>query len=73
MRNIKEQCEKILSLKGLVSPEVMEVLDNVTDPGRLADLVASNLKLKVEESQKILEVFDPIERLETVSDHLQRT
>ena len=47
MRNIKEQCEKILSLKGLVSPEVMEVLDNVTDPGRLADLVASNLKLKI--------------------------
>jgi len=72
MRNIKEQCEKILSLKGLVSPEVMEVLDNVTDPGRLADLVASNLKLKIEESQKILEVFDPIERLEKVSDYLSK-
>ncbi len=72
MRNIKEQCEKILSLKGLVSPEVMEVLDNVTDPGRLADLVASNLKLRLEESQKILEVFDPIKRLEKVSDYLSK-
>ena len=40
IRNVKEQCEKILSLKGLVSPEVMEVLENVNDPGRLADLVA---------------------------------
>lgn len=72
MRNVKEQCEKILSLKGLVSPEVMEVLDNVTDPGRLADLVASNLKLKIEESQNILEIFDPVKRLEKVSEHLSK-
>ena len=72
MRNIKEQCEKILSLKGLVSPEVMEVLDNVTEPGRLADLVASNLKLKIEESQGLLEIFDPIQRLEKVGEYLSK-
>ena len=72
MRNVKEQCEKILSLKGLVSPEVMEVLENVNDPGRLADLVASNLKLQIEESQKILEILPPIERLNQVNDHLSK-
>lgn len=72
MRNVKEQCEKILSLKGLVSPEVMEVLENVNDPGRLADLVASNLRLNIEESQKILEIFDPVERLKRVNDHLSK-
>ncbi|MCP4715046.1 MAG: endopeptidase La [Deltaproteobacteria bacterium] len=72
MRNVKEQCEKILSLKGLVSPEVMEVLENVEDPGRLADLVASNLKLQVAESQAILEIFEPVERLREVNDHLSK-
>jgi len=72
VRNVKEQCEKILSLKGLVSPEVMEVLENVNEPGRLADLVASNLKLSLEESQKILETLDPVERLKKVNDHLSK-
>ena len=72
MRNVKEQCEKILSLKGLVSPEVMEVLENVNDPGRLADLVASNLRLSIEESQAILEIFDPLERLRKVNEHLSK-
>jgi len=72
MRNVKEQCEKILSLKGLVSTEVIEILDNVNEPGRLADLVASNLRLKIEESQQILELINPIERLNKVNEHLTK-
>ena len=72
MRNVKEHCEKILSLKGLVSPEIMEVLENVNDPGRLADLVASNLRLNIVESQKVLELLDPVERLNKVNEHLSK-
>ncbi|MDX1777526.1 MAG: LON peptidase substrate-binding domain-containing protein, partial [Thermodesulfobacteriota bacterium] len=72
MRNVKEQCEKILSLKGLISTEVIEILDSVNEPGRLADLVASNLRLKIEESQKILETFDPAERLKKINEHLSK-
>ena len=72
MRNVKEHCEKILSLKGLVSPEIMEVLENVNDPGRLADLVASNLRLNIEESQNVLEILDPVERLNKVNEHLSK-
>ncbi|MCK5422535.1 MAG: endopeptidase La [Deltaproteobacteria bacterium] len=72
MRNVKEQCEKILSLKGLVSTEVIEILDNVDEPGRLADLVASNLRLKIEESQQILELINPLERLNRVNEHLTK-
>ena len=70
MRNVKEQCEKILSLKGLISTEVIEILDSVNEPGRLADLVASNLRLKIEESQKILETLNPAERLQKINEHL---
>jgi len=37
----------------------MFVLEGVDDPGRLADLVASNLDLTVEKAQEILEIVDP--------------
>ena len=41
-------------------------------PGRLADIVASNLGLKVEESQKILQEFDAVKRLKKINDVLAR-
>jgi len=71
MRTAKEKIEQILNLKNL-PPEIVMVTDNISDPGVLADLVASNLRLKIEESQAILEVFDPIERLKQVNDLLSR-
>ncbi|HUT83029.1 MAG TPA: endopeptidase La [Thermodesulfobacteriota bacterium] len=70
MRNVKEECEKILSLKGLISAEILEILNNISEPGRLSDLVASNLRLKIEESQSILEILDPIVRLKKVNELL---
>ena len=72
MRNVKEQCEKILSLKGLISTEIIEILDSVNEPGRLADLVASNLRLKIEESQQLLETLNPAKRLKKVNEHLSK-
>jgi ATP-dependent Lon protease len=71
MRTAKEKIEQILNLKNL-PPEIVMVTDNISDPGVLADLVASNLRLKIEESQAILEVFDPIERLKKVNELLTR-
>jgi ATP-dependent Lon protease len=71
MRTAKEKIEQILNLKNL-PPEIVMVTDNISDPGVLADLVASNLRLKIEESQAILEIFDAIERLKKVNDLLSR-
>ncbi len=71
MRNVKEKIEQILNLKSL-PPEITMVTDNVSDPGVLADLVASNLRLKIEESQAILQVFDPLDRLKKVNELLSR-
>src|SRR4249920_295237 len=71
MRSAKEKIEQILNLKNL-PPEIVMVTDNISDPGVLADLVASNLRLKIDESQAILEVFDPIERLKKVNELLTR-
>lgn len=72
MRSVKENSEKILNLKGMASPDVMAILDAVTEPGRLADLVASNMKLRIEEAQMVLEIFDPVERLRKVNELLHR-
>ena len=72
MRNVREYSEKIMALRGELSGDVNTILQSIDDPGKLADLVASNLKLKLEESQTLLELIDPIERLKKVNDLLSR-
>lgn len=72
MRTVKEQLGKIVSLGKVVSPEVMVIVENMQEPGSLADLIASNIGLKVEEAQGLLEVIDPIERLKRVNDYLNK-
>ncbi|MDH4097530.1 MAG: endopeptidase La [Nitrospira sp.] len=70
MRTVKEQIERIVSLGKVLIPDVMVVIENLEDPGRLADMVASNLGLKVDVTQAVLESHDPIQRLRRVSDIL---
>ncbi|MDA8158374.1 MAG: endopeptidase La [Deltaproteobacteria bacterium] len=72
MRNVKEQLEKYVSLGRLPSQDILIILENITNPGRLADIVASNLGLKIDESQKILEETEQVERLKKVNDILAR-
>ncbi len=72
IRAAKDQSEKLMSLKGISSQDIMGVLNSVDEPGRLADLIASNLRLRVEDAQSILETFDPIERLELINTLLAR-
>lgn len=72
MRAVKDQVGKIISMGKILSPDVILILDSISDPGRLADLVASNLGLKIEESQQILEIVDPLERLNKVNEFLNR-
>lgn len=72
LRTIKEQITKITSLGKSISSEVTVILENMQDPGSLADLIASNIGLKVDEAQKLLEIFDPIERLKKVSEYLNK-
>jgi len=72
MRNVREHSEKILALRGEMNNDVSAILENINDPGKLSDLVASNLKLKIEESQMLLELIDPMERLKKVNELLSR-
>ncbi len=72
LRAVREQSEKVLSLRGIASADVVSVLQGVDDPGRLADLIAANIRMKPADAQRILEADDPIRRLELVNAHLQR-
>ncbi|MFA6810791.1 MAG: endopeptidase La, partial [Desulfoplanes sp.] len=70
LRTVKEQTEKILSLRGIDTSEIMAVLNSVNEHGRLADLVVSNLRIKPTDAQKILECEDPVKRLVLVNEQL---
>lgn len=72
IRNVRENLEKVISLGKVLSPDIMMVLDDITDPGRLADLIASNLGLKMSEAQSLLETTDPIKRIKEVNEILVR-
>ncbi|MDR1242686.1 MAG: endopeptidase La [Deltaproteobacteria bacterium] len=72
LRVAREQSEKILSLRGLNNPDVGAALGNIGHPGRLADIIAANLHLKVEGAQDILECLDPVARLSLVNKYLAK-
>jgi len=71
VRTVRARVEELLPLKNL-PPEVLSITANVHDAGRLADLVASNLKLRLPEAQEILEIVDPLQRLRRVDALLRR-
>ncbi len=72
MRNVKELVDKSLALGKSFLPDIIVLIENIEEPGRLADLVASNLGLKAEQAQELLEQTDPIERLSKISEILTR-
>ncbi|MBT8373808.1 MAG: endopeptidase La, partial [Deltaproteobacteria bacterium] len=72
MRNVRENSIKILTLRGEMTGEVGTILEDIKDPGKLADLVASNLRLKINESQILLEILESVKRLKKVNDFLSR-
>jgi ATP-dependent Lon protease len=72
MRNIRELMDKSIALGKTFLPDILVLIENVEEPGRLADLVASNLGLKAEQAQQLLEMTDPVMRLHKISDLLHR-
>lgn len=72
IRNVRSGLEKATSLGKNIAPEVLIIAANVEEPGRLADLTAANLDLKVKEAQVILEIVDPVKRLKKVYELLTR-
>jgi ATP-dependent Lon protease len=72
VRNVRSSMERSASLGKNISPEVLAIIANLDDAGRLADLSASNLELKVGDAQSILDIADPVPRLRRVNDLLSK-
>jgi ATP-dependent Lon protease len=72
LRTVKKSLEKCSSLGKSISSEVMVIASNLEDPGRLADLTASNLELKVEDAQMVLRIVEPVQRLRKVNELLNK-
>ncbi|MCP4678466.1 MAG: endopeptidase La, partial [Deltaproteobacteria bacterium] len=63
--NLRETARQLISLLPNLPREAAGVLDHVSDPGTLADLVASNLTVSVEEKQSVIEAIELDKRLRT--------
>jgi ATP-dependent Lon protease len=65
-RTVITQFEQYVKLNKKIPPEVLVSLNQIDEPGKLADTVASHLQLKVADKQELLEIDSIVERLEKV-------
>jgi ATP-dependent Lon protease len=70
LRNVRENLELVINKSKVLSPDILMILEDIHNPSRFADLVASNLNLKVEQAQEILETLNPVDRLNKINDIL---
>jgi ATP-dependent Lon protease len=70
-RTVVAQFEQYIKLNKKIPPEVLVSINQIEDPGKLADTVASNLTLKIPEKQELLETVPVSERLEKVFGYME--
>jgi len=72
MRTVREQVAKIAELGKGINPDFVGATETVMEPGRLADLVASNVEMKTQDMQVVLETIDPTDRLQFVVNSMTK-
>src|SRR5712675_137863 len=70
--NLKDVAKRVIKLMPELPKEASALVDSVTEPGQLADLITSNLDIQVDEKQDVLETFDLKARLRKVLSFLSR-
>jgi ATP-dependent Lon protease len=70
-RTVVAQFEQYIKLNKKIPPEVLVSINQIDDPGKLADTVASHLTLKIPEKQELLETETVSERLEKVFGYME--
>ena len=63
-RSVVTQFEQYIKLNKKIPPEVLVSLNQIEDPGKLSDTIASHLALKISEKQELLEFVSAADRLE---------
>jgi ATP-dependent Lon protease len=70
-RTVVSQFEQYIKLNKKIPPEVLVSINQIEDPGKLADTVASHLSLKIPEKQELLETAAVPDRLEKVFGYME--
>ncbi|MDR0485837.1 MAG: LON peptidase substrate-binding domain-containing protein, partial [Elusimicrobiota bacterium] len=70
MRNALSLFEKYVKLNPRMPVELAYSLENIEEPARLADTIAAHLSVKNEDKQALLEIINPLSRLEKIVDIL---
>jgi ATP-dependent Lon protease len=70
-RTVVSQFEQYIKLNKKIAPEVLVSLNQIDEPTKLADTIASHLNLKIAEKQELLETAPVGERLERVFGHME--
>jgi len=68
MRSLVNQFEHYVKMSKRIPPETVVTVVNLEEPGRLADIIASHLALKIEDKQRVLEAVDIAVRLEILCE-----
>lgn len=71
MRTMLEHFEQYIKMSKKISAETYSSVADIDEPGRMADIIASNLPLKLKDKQEILETVDVKERMNHVIDIIQ--
>lgn len=72
IRHVRQLFEEYSSLSAKIPPDIVMTINSSEDPGYLADFIASNLPLPLEDRQNIIEELNPLKRLEYVATLLER-
>jgi ATP-dependent Lon protease len=70
MQRVTSLFEQYVKLAQSLNYETMLGAVKMDDPSKLTDTIAANLQLSIEEKQELLEIFDPVERLNRIADVL---
>lgn len=70
-RAIVSQFDQYVKLNKKIPPEILTSLSGIDEAGRLADTIAAHLPIKLEQKQKILEMVNVTERLESLLSQLE--
>jgi len=71
-RSVLLQFEQYIKLSKKIPLEILANVTEIEEPGRLADIIASHLMLKIDQKQNILEAVEPQSRLEILAEILNR-
>lgn len=72
MRLLKDQLVNLVNLGRPAIPEFVEILDTLDTPDKLSDVFASNMGMSIVDAQNLLEIIDPMKRLDKIGEYFKR-